>query len=147
MNNLLTAIYNGEIENVKRLIEGGAEVDKPGDNENYPIYAAIQSDDPAMLNLIIGLGADTNQDLGKGWTPLHEAFDFAMDGMIQNNKVKPYAEAMEMIRVLLQNGADLQNKDDAGRTPLDVLRAYAVDDKKFDELKNLFASVIHNTDS
>ena len=41
--------------------------------------------------------------------------------MIQNNLDSPYPEAMKMLKILLENGADLELKDNNGERPIDVL--------------------------
>lgn len=64
----------------------------------FPIQFAMNNRDPEMVKLVIDTGADPNIDLGQGCTPLHEAIDCAIDGMIQNRREAPYPGALEKYR-------------------------------------------------
>ena len=74
------------------------------------------------------------------------AFDYCMDGMIQNDIQKPYPEAMEMVNILIQNGAQIDIKNKNGKTPIDVLKSYVSQKDKLEILKNIFREVIKNID-
>lgn len=108
----------------------------------YPVQIAMSHDDPDMVKLVIDTGADPNINLGQGWTPLHEAIDYAIDGMIQKNREAPYPEALEIIKILIESGADLHKKNQEGKTLLDSLNTYAATMEGFNALKNMFRSVI-----
>lgn len=108
----------------------------------YPIQFAMNNWDPEMVKLVIDTGADPNIDLGQGCTPLHEAIDCAIDGMIQNRREAPYPEALEIIKLLIESGADLHKKNQEGKTPLDSLNTYAATMEGFSALKDMFRSVI-----
>lgn len=108
----------------------------------YPIQFAMSQDDPDMVKLALESGADPNIDLGQGWTPLHEAVDYAIDGMIQHNLDSLYSIAVEMIKILLDKGADLSKKTNSGKTPLDIINDYAAGKDGFDALINMFKPVI-----
>lgn len=112
----------------------------------FPIQTAINSDDPEMLRLLIATGADVNVDLGDGWTPLHEAFDYAIDGMIQNDRDSPYLEVIEIIKILIDNGADLDKKNIKGETALDSISTYSGTREGFASLMNIFRPIIPNID-
>ena len=45
--------------------------------------------------------------------------------MIQNNRKTPYPEALEMIRILVSYGADLEKRNGEGQTPLDAMNTYS----------------------
>lgn len=104
--------------------------------------SALNSNDPEVLRSVILAGGDVNIDLGDGWTPLHCAFDLAIDGMIQNNQDAPYPEAIEIIRILVAHGADLDKKNREGKTPLDAINTYAGNEEDFNSLMAMFRSVI-----
>jgi ankyrin repeat protein len=117
-------------------------INEQNDLGYFPIQRAINYDDPEMLKLVIDGGADVNIDLGDGWTPLHEAFDYAIDGMIQNSRDIPYPENLEMIRILVSNGADLDRKNLKGKTPLDSINTYSATKEGFASLMNIFRPII-----
>jgi len=107
---------------------------------------ALNSDAPELLQLVITAGGDVNIDLGDGWTPMHHAMDLAIDGMIQNNRQSPYPEAMEMIRILVTNGADLAKRNREGKTPLDLINTYTGSEQGFNQLMAMFREVIPSLD-
>lgn len=111
------------------------------------ISNALNSDEPELLQHVIEEGADVNEDIGNGWTPLHEAFDYAIDGMIQNSKEEPYPEILEMIKILIVNGADLSRKNFDDKTPLDSLNTYSASIDGFNAFKKMFREIIPSIDS
>jgi ankyrin repeat protein len=112
------------------------------------IVSAIETDDPKLLRLLIDNGANVNVDIGNnGWTPLHTAFDYAIDGMIQNNTEEPNPKIFEMIKILLDNGADLDKIDSTGQKPLSSINTYAGTLDRFNLLKNMFRTIIPDIDS
>lgn len=115
------------------------------DNTYYgpsALDTAINSDDPEMLRSVILAGGDVNADLGDGWTPLHLAFDYAIDGMIQQNRDSPSPEAMLMIQILVSHGADPERRNQEGKRPLDSINTYAGSEQGFNSLVTIFRDVI-----
>lgn len=143
MKDLATYIYHSDLENALKLIENGADI-----NEKYgigirPIISAINSDQPETLRFVIQHGANVNIDWGE---PVREAIDYCIDGMIQNNREKPYPEALEMLKILLENRADLELRNEKGNRPIDVIHAYARNDQSLAKLKSFFRHLIPNID-
>ena len=73
INEVIDALDNGMVPNVR------------SSSGETPIIAAINGKKPQVISCLITWMADLN--LGN-WTPLHELFDLAIDGMIQNNEFK-----------------------------------------------------------
>lgn len=142
-----TFLFNGNIDAAGRLLERGIDINKKEENGNYAMSAAINSDNPEVLNFIIRNGADVNLKMDNGTTGLHIAIDCAIDGMIQNNREEPYQEAMQMIKMLLDNGADLTIKDTDGETALDVINTYSGNITGFNFLKDIFRTIIPDIDN
>ena len=114
-------VFSGKITEVKLKIKSGADLDKAGSGGFTPLMSAVEGDQPRILELLLKNGANPNkQSELDGFTALHLAIDYAMDGMIQNNKITPFAEPLECIRILLKFGADKNIKDKLGKTPLDL---------------------------
>jgi ankyrin repeat protein len=67
--------------------------------------------------------------------------------MLQTGSSQPNDTAMEMIGILLANGADLNNRSINGEAPLDILNAYAADILGFNTLKNFFRGLITDIDT
>jgi ankyrin repeat protein len=114
--------------------------------DHLAIDSALHSEDPEMLEQVILAGGDVNADLGDGWTPMHFAMDLAIDGMLQNNRESPYPEAIQMIRILVSNGADLEKRNREGKTPLDSINTYAGTEQGFSSLIAMFRGVIPSLD-
>ena len=106
------------------------------------IVGALYTDEPEMLEAVILAGGDVNAELEYGGTPMHTAMELAIDGMLQNNKESPYPKALEMIRILVSHGADVEKKDWEGKTPLDCLNTYSGSEQAFNSLVNMFKDVI-----
>ena len=121
-------------------------LNQPDANGKFPIEIAMDKDDFTMVKSLIAAGADPNIDLGYGWTPLHEAIEACIDTMIQNNRDTFFPNLLEMVKVLVENGADLNKKNADGKTPLDFINSYAGFKEGFDSLKTLFRPAIPNID-
>jgi ankyrin repeat protein len=146
MGNLNECLFNGAIETAKQFLENGADINARGENGRYPISSAIASENPIVLNFVISNGADVNINLGNGWTPLHEAFDAAVDGMVQNNEDRPSKETIEIISLLIKSGADIERRDFSGKTPLDALNTYSNTKERFNFFKSVFRDIIPSVD-
>ncbi|AZN41601.1 ankyrin repeat domain-containing protein [Paenibacillus albus] len=84
---------------------------------------AVENDQKDMIQLLLMIGADINFKSYGGWTPLHAAVDISIDGTIQTGG-KPGDEPTEIIKYLLDNGADRNILNRNGQTPLDIAKAY-----------------------
>jgi ankyrin repeat protein len=117
MTPLLTAAYNGDFEMVRVLLEYKADVNARHNGGWTSLHLASRGNlslgpniTPSFSNvarLLLEHGADINAKATTHFdgTPLHLA---AEQGRV------------EIVHVLLQNGADVSMKDDRGRTALQV---------------------------
>ena len=113
----------------------------------YPIEFALLEHNPTLLKRFLDAGADPNVDIGGGWTLLHKISAYAIDSMIQNNRAEFYPELLEIMKLLVENGGDLNKKNDKGKKPLDVINTYRFKSKdEFDCLVCLFKPAIPNVD-
>jgi ankyrin repeat protein len=105
---LHSAAMYGDLEMVQVLLEYGVDVNTKNKYGSTPLNYVLMGrhSDPRVARLLIAHGADPNI-LGcwRGLTPLHHASE---KGMI------------EMVRLLIELGANVEVKDDMGRTPLDI---------------------------
>ena len=111
---LLLAIRNREYDSVKLLIERGADIDRDSEQYGPPLMQAIcGSYNQSIIRLLLERGADPNTEtaFGHGGNALHIAVshtrifgDIAFDPNI--------------LRLLVAKGANLENKDHDGKTPL-----------------------------
>ncbi len=84
------------------------------------IFDAIEHSDKPLLENLIKSGVDVNVTDEFGQTPLHLAIDIAFEEAIyafdiENKFIQP---RMDIIRILLKNGANPLKEDNTGRNPI-----------------------------
>jgi ankyrin repeat protein len=105
-NSLFDAAAHGDFATVKKLLDGGVDVDERGRNEETALIAAALAGDVAIAEILIAHGADVMARNKGGLTPLHAA---------------AYSGSAEVAHLLLDHGAALEDKTNiSGTTPLIV---------------------------
>jgi hypothetical protein len=105
---LFKALGRGDVKEVRKLLEKGANVNAKDIYGWTPLHAAASSGHVDVVTLLIEKGADVNaKEIFYGWTPLHWAI---INGYV------------DVARLLIEKGADpnLRNRD--GKTPIDLAR-------------------------
>lgn len=99
------AAFDNQFELVKLLVESGADVNNLSKAET-PIFGAVWSGNPEIVEYLIkeGVGGSIDYGCEKGWSPLHRA---ARKGYL------------DIVKLLIQAGADVNSIDNEGATPLD----------------------------
>jgi ankyrin repeat protein len=110
----------------------------------YPLDYAIGQYDADMVEAFLEAGANPNIDIYNGWTPLHKAFDRALDGMNQESRDTPDPGIIKIIKLLLKHGASFDNVDARGLKPLDIINEYAYNRDGFNTILTFFKPVIPN---
>jgi ankyrin repeat protein len=103
--NLLDAAEKGNLEEVKRLLDKGAEVDARDIGDWTPLHLAADKGHTDVVRLLLDRGADVEASTDRGRTPLHHAIT---EGHT------------DVATVLLDRGADIDATDDDGQSPLDL---------------------------
>ncbi len=67
------ATRDGDLAQVRALIDAGADLDVQGDNGETPLIAAIIEGHELVATLLIDRGADIQARTKGGFTPLHAA--------------------------------------------------------------------------
>lgn len=107
------AAFFGQVDVLTWLLTEGADPNKPAENEMavYPINSAAAHREKTaasmMVSLLVAQDAEVNVAQHGGWTPLHQA---ASHG------------DMQMVKFLLESGADPSLESDDGRTAADMAR-------------------------
>jgi Ankyrin repeats (3 copies)/Ankyrin repeats (many copies) len=106
---LHSAAFYGDLEMVQILLEFGVDVDIKNRDGHTPLdYASASGhrNDARVARLLVAHGADPNtRESIHGFTPLHRASKFGR---------------IEIVRLLIEHGANVEVKNDGGSTPLDV---------------------------
>ena len=96
------AVFRGETETVKTLIENGEDVNAYGEG-GAPLHEAKNA---GIAQILIDNGADVNARRELGDTPLLSA--------VWNGK-------KDIVKILIDHGADINAENDDGHTPLDIV--------------------------
>jgi ankyrin repeat protein len=106
---LALAAHFGSVEVAQHLLVSGAEVKTVSRNAlaNTPVHAAVAGNQPEIVDLLLGHGADPNAVDANGWTPLN---------------IAAHAGHLDLVRRLLDAGADATIANHDGQTPLRVAR-------------------------
>ncbi|MFC1781263.1 ankyrin repeat domain-containing protein [Planctomycetota bacterium] len=103
---LVGAISSGDIEEVKRLISEGVDVNPMNQfGESTPIFNAALAGNLPIVELLIENGADVNAKNITGMTPLHLACQSGHELVVE---------------FLIESGADVNVINQMERTPLDL---------------------------
>ena len=101
---LVQAAFDGNVEEVSRLLDAGADINWGAEHSWNPLHAAIENENLDCVQSLIRCGADIERR-ARTMTPLAHAVDIAIDGTIQMGG-RPDEEPTEAINLLLAAGAD-----------------------------------------
>ena len=101
---LMMAALKGQLDWVKRLLERGAQVNKPGWT---PLHYAATGPNPAVVQLLLDRGAEINAESPNRTTPLMMAARYGNEAGVD---------------LLLGRGADPQRRNDLGLSAADFAR-------------------------
>ncbi len=118
------ACHSGNLEEIKLLIEGGANVDETDDGYT-PLHRAAYRGDSGVAELLLEFGASVDKADNQGRTPLHFAADGVgfvaqdwVDPEYAENCHKPIYGREKIAYLLIQSGATIDKTDNKGNTPL-----------------------------
>jgi len=102
-------LYNSatqkKIEEVKKLISNGADLNWSDSNGRTPLLIAAKEGTVTVLKLLVEAGANVNQASTKGHTALYKAAKYGN---------------LEIVKLLLKYGADSSKKTPKGYTPITI---------------------------
>ncbi|MGL9757805.1 MAG: ankyrin repeat domain-containing protein [Wolbachia sp.] len=136
---LINAAKEGNIEQIRKLIEDGADVNAINEFRQTPLHKAIELGRRETAELLLEKGADVNAADRCGETPLHvairynrkELVELLLNGGANINAVErrrrtPLHVAVrcnckELVELLLEKGANVNAVDNKGMTPLSIV--------------------------
>ena len=105
MNGLMRAASKGQLQNVKKLINAGEDVNAANAEGDTPLHYAASNGHKDILNILLQAGAAVNATDSEGNTPLHWA---AKGGH------------KDILKILIASGGDVNAITFNGSTVLDV---------------------------
>ena len=105
------AAKEGNLDEVKRLIEEGANIEVRDSSRATPLYNALDRGNKDVVVFLILKGANVNVNCTEGYTPLHRATRF-------------FGGDKELVNLLIANGANVNAFDDFGYKPLHMAAYY-----------------------
>lgn len=117
-NPLFDAAWQGDVDVVTCLLDGGADINIKANDDWTPLHGATENQEPETLRLLVERGANLNVQTEYGQsTPLMIALDQLLWQSDADKEI-----AAEIVRILLDSGADVETfKDRTGQTILSGL--------------------------
>ena len=125
------AARRGSIECMRLLLEHGADPHARSPKGGWTaLHLAAKSRNPReAVRLLVKAGADANAVDDKGWTPMHvliwhhQCFDVILFAPVTQENESAAVITLDVVRLLMANGADINSVKVDGATPL--FTAYA----------------------
>jgi ankyrin repeat protein/beta-lactamase regulating signal transducer with metallopeptidase domain len=136
------AVLNYDKETIRALISGGADVNIAPDNSDTPLLTAIWGDQTDIVKALLDAGANAELKDDNGMSSLQHALDIGMPDIVKllantDDRVPDLHRAalkgdLSKLKELLGAGADINDKDAFGRTPIEyALAGGQIDVAKF----------------
>lgn len=127
---LFAAVQAGEIEQVKSLLAKGADVNTKDESSRLPLHYAVVGEHQDILLLLIAravqLGSFEHKELAKVKRLLAQGMDVNAKGPGGNILLHFASQTgyLHVAALLIGMGADVDTRNDSGRTPLQVARQH-----------------------
>lgn len=106
---------DGQLKDVRCLVESGAEINAKNDEGMTPLHVAADYGHLDVVKYLIRKGADVNVRNDLGWAPLHSS----LKGL-RFNRFGLAARKFEVVRALIEAGADVNSQISRTQFPLSI---------------------------
>jgi hypothetical protein len=136
---LIDAVYEGDLEKVKKLLDEGEDINAKDDYGRTPLHYASINGDLDIIKFLVEKGANVNAKDDYGRTPLHYASIYGIVDVVKFlvkeganvNARDEYGSTplhyaapkgyLDVVKFLVEKGADINAKNKDGKTPLDLV--------------------------
>ncbi|XP_065319268.1 protein phosphatase 1 regulatory subunit 12A-like isoform X3 [Gordionus sp. m RMFG-2023] len=108
----LAACSAGDVEEVKKLLKRGVDINTPNIDGLTALHQACIDDNILMVEFLIKHGANINQGDNEGWTPLHAASSCGF---------------LEIVQYLVKCGANIAAVNSDGELPIDITESLEIE--------------------
>jgi ankyrin repeat protein len=112
---LHAAVTQRNIRLIKVLLDGGALINSTDLNGQTSLHYAVTLEDLDMINQLLERNANIDAQSANGWTAIHHLIDLKS---FKKNPLKNYQQENEVLKCLLEKGANLEIKDHQWKTPM-----------------------------
>src|SRR5262245_27844387 len=116
---LVAAVEQGDLAAVKAALAGGANVNAKAQHDMSPLLTACFNGFAEIAEALVAAGADTKARNRHEWTPLTMTVHGTAMAPENNRGVKSRRNHIGLLKFLLQNGGDPNEKHD-GETLLEM---------------------------
>jgi ankyrin repeat protein len=127
---LMAAAKNGRIDVVNKLLDQKANIDAQGKQGVTALMLAAENNQVEIVKLLLKKNADPNLEDQTGWSALMKAVYQGNTGCVEALAARSRQEVnrgllvaaltghQEIVKILLDNGAEVDSRAEDGRTPL-----------------------------
>ena len=120
---LVAALSGRHFQTVKILHQNGAHLDVRGRNGGTLLHSPVLYGDLEMVRVLLDYKVDVNTGRDSGWVPLHDGSTGGLVARIHN----VVQSSTNTVKLLLENGADVNMRALDNSTPLHVAMEYGRD--------------------
>ena len=129
---LLEAVFNKNISKIEKLLKQGANINYIDSKRDNALLISIRNNNFDMVKYLLENGANPNPDFQTVYMlPLQEAIDTSVQ--IVNYNLNIEKEPMDIIKLLIEYGANILQKNENGEDAYSFAKNYHIPAQKLFE--------------